>query len=87
MSLPAGDERRRERRGGIALSKLATIFASAFGIAFGLCSVTVVVGGSYMDKIGNYVLWISAGIEGICGFGLLVIGFIAFIRRFDRKGA
>ena len=48
------------QRKSISLSRLATIFAVTFAIAFGLCtaSATAVVGVN--QKIGAGLIWISA---------------------------
>ncbi len=68
------------QRQSISLSRLATIFAVTFAIAFGLCtaSATAVVGVN--QKIGVGLIWISAVVEGVCLIGLLVIGIIAIFR-------
>jgi len=68
------------QRQSISLSRLATIFAVAFAIAFGLCtaSATAVVGVN--QKIGAGLIWISVAVEGGCLIGLLAIGIIAIFR-------
>jgi hypothetical protein len=68
------------QRKSISLSRLATIFAVTFAIAFGLCaaSATAVVGVN--QKIGAGLIWISVAVEGVCLIGLLAIGIIAVFR-------
>jgi len=68
------------QRKSISLSRLATIFAVTFGIAFSLCtaSATAVVGVN--QKIGAGLIWISVAVEGVCLIGLLAIGIIAIFR-------
>jgi hypothetical protein len=67
-------------RRSITLSRLATIFAVVFAMAFGLCTVsaTAIVGGN--QKIGAGLIWTSAAIECICLLGLLAIGLVAIVR-------
>jgi len=74
---PPPDETQRQ---SISLSRLATIFAVTFAIAFGFCTVsaTAVVGAN--QKIGAGLIWISAVVEGGCLIGLLAIGIIAILR-------
>ena len=69
------------------LSKLATVFALTFSLAFGLCSVS----GISIDGGGNYrsaqfLIATSLVIEAICAAGLVVIGIVALLRRSHPKG-
>jgi hypothetical protein len=64
------------------LSKLATVFALTFSLAFGLCSVS----GISIDGGGNYrsaqlLIATSLVIEAICAAGLVVLGIVAMLRR------
>ena len=63
------------------LSKIATVFALTFSLAFGLCSVS----GMSIDGGGNYrvaqlLISTSLVIEAVCAAGLVVIGLVAFVR-------
>jgi hypothetical protein len=69
------------QRKSIGLSRLATIFAVSFGIAFGLCAVSAIgVVGTY-QKLGTGLIWISVAVEGVCLIGLLATAAAAIIRR------
>jgi len=68
------------------LAKLATVFALAFSLAFGLCSVSGISisgGGSY--RVAQLLIGTSLAIEAICAAGLVVIGVVAFLRRSHSK--
>ena len=76
----------RSARKPLNLSKLATIFALIFSLAFGLCSVS----GISMSSGGNYraaqlLIATSLTIEGVCVAALLILGVIAIIRVRCRK--
>ncbi len=64
----------------ISLSRLATILAVTFAVAFGLCAIsaTTVVGDH--QKLGTGLIWISVAVEGVCVMGLLAIGIVAIFR-------
>jgi len=67
-------------RESISLSRLATILAVTFAVAFGLCAVsaTAVVGDH--QKVGMGLIWLSVAVEGVCLIGLLAIGIIVIFR-------
>ena len=69
----------------MSLSKLATICAVAFGLAFGLCSVSALTVVGDHQKIGAGLIWTSAIIEAVCLVGLVVIGIIAIARSDSRQ--
>lgn len=64
----------------MSLSKLATIFAVTFAIAFGLCAVSAMAVVGDHQKIGARLIWTSVTIEAICLVGLVVVGIIALAR-------
>jgi hypothetical protein len=68
------------QRRSISLSRLATIFAVTFGIAFGLCAVSAMAVVGDHQKIGAGLIWTSVTIEAICLVGLVVVGIIAIVR-------
>ena len=72
-------------RESISLSRLATILAVTFAIAFGLCAVsaTAVVGDH--QKVGADLIWLSAAVEGVCLIGLLAIGIVAIFQSIRDK--
>lgn len=83
MSLP--------RYGKTGLARLATIFATGFGISLGLCGVNFVAvtsGLSGRPQLSN-LLFITAWIElagmAICAFGLLAVGIIALVDSVRRN--
>ena len=70
----------------VRLSKIATVFALIFSLAFGLCSVS----GISIDGGGNYrsaqlLIATSLVIEAICAAGLVVLGIVAMLRRSQSK--
>jgi hypothetical protein len=65
------------QRTSISLSRLATIFAVTFGLAFGLCTACVAMGTRTAT-----LFKISIVVEVICLIGLLLIGMIAFVRNY-----
>ncbi len=68
------------------LSKLATVFALTFSLAFGLCSVSGISisgGGSY--RVAQLLISTSLVIEAICAAGLVVLGIVALLRRSQSK--
>lgn len=67
-------------RRSISLSRLATMFAVAFGVGFGLCTASATIGMGVNQKIAAGFIWISVAVEVICLLGLLVIGVIAIVR-------
>jgi hypothetical protein len=70
----------------INLSKIATVFALTFSLAFGLCSVSGISisgGGNY--RVAQLLIATSLGIEAICAAGLMVLGIVAFLRRSHPK--
>lgn len=69
------------QRSSISLSRLATIFAVTFAIAFGLCSVSAMAVVGDNQKIAARLIWTSVSIEAICFVGLVVVGLIAILRR------
>lgn len=73
------------QRNSISLSRLATIFAVTFAVAFGLCAVsaTTVVGDH--QKLGAGLIGISVAIEGVCLMGLLATGTVAVFRSIRDK--
>jgi hypothetical protein len=69
------------------LSKLATVFALTFSLAFGLCSVSGISisgGGNY--QVAQLLIATSLVIEAICAAGLTVLGIVALLRRSHSKG-
>lgn len=64
----------------MSLSKLATICAVAFGVAFGLCSVSALAVLGVNQHVGSNLIGVSIAIEALCLLGLLVIGIIAIVR-------
>jgi hypothetical protein len=64
----------------LSLSRVATIIAVVFGVAFGLCSVSATVGMGASEKIAPFFVRASLIIEAACVIGLLVVGMIALIR-------
>ena len=66
------------------LARLATGFAVAFGIAFGLCTAGAMTAGGHTRGIDISVIaiYVSVSIEAICLLGLLVTGAIAVVRSF-----
>jgi hypothetical protein len=72
-------------RNSISLSRLATIFAVTFAIAFGLCAVSAMAIVGDHQKIGAGLIWTSVTIEAICLLGLLTIGIIALVRSLLRR--
>jgi hypothetical protein len=69
------------------LSKLATVFALTFSLAFGLCSVSGISisgGGSY--QVAQLLISTSLVIEAVCAAGLVVLGIVAMLRRSQSKG-
>lgn len=68
------------QRSSITLSRLATIFAIVFGLAFGLCAVSAITVVGDHQKIGAGLIWTSVTVEAICLLGLLVIAIIAIVR-------
>jgi hypothetical protein len=73
------------RRRSISLSKLATIFAVTFVLAFGLCTASATIGMGANQKFAAGVVWTSGAIEAICLLGLLTIGIIALFRNLLRR--
>jgi hypothetical protein len=70
----------------VILSKLATVFAFTFSLAFGLCSVSGISisgGGSY--RVAQLLITTSLVIEAICAAGLVVLGIAAMLRRSHPK--
>jgi len=76
-SSPSSDEVRRK---SISLSRLASILAVTFAIAFGLCAVSAMGVVGDHQKVGTGLIWISVATEGVCLVGLLGIGIIAIFR-------
>lgn len=72
-------------RESISLSRLATILAVTFAVAFGLCAVsaTAVVGDH--QKVGTGLIWLSVAVEGVCLIGLLAVGIVAIFRSIRDK--
>ena len=71
----------------VNLSKLATVFALTFSLAFGLCSVSGISisgGGNY--RVAELLISTSLVIEAVCAAGLTVLGIVAFLRRSHSKG-
>jgi hypothetical protein len=60
------------------LSKLATFFAVAFAIAFGLCTVSL----NFNEKVGSIAIPISIMVEIASVAGLLIVGLVALLRSF-----
>jgi hypothetical protein len=70
----------------INLSKLATVFALTFSLAFGLCSVSGISisgGGSY--QVAQLLISTSLVIEAICAAGLVVLAIVAMLRKSHPK--
>ena len=65
----------------LTLAKVATVLATVFMVAFGLCAVSALSGGLGSPKLMPFLIWVSVGTEAICLVGLLVIGGIALFRR------
>jgi hypothetical protein len=63
-----------------SLAKLATIFAVAFTIAFGLCAASATVGMGVSEKAAGFFIMLSAAIEIISAVGLLTVAVIALTR-------
>jgi hypothetical protein len=63
-------------RQSIGLSKLATFFAVAFGLAFGLCTV----GTMTTRTINDHLITTALVIEVICILGLIVTAVIVICR-------
>jgi hypothetical protein len=76
-----------EPRKPISLAKLATIFAVIFGLAFGLCSVSVISASSRGSGGGvtGFLIPTAIVIEAVCAIGLLVIAVLAIVRSARRK--
>ena len=68
------------QRQSISLSRLATILAATFAIAFGLCAASATTVVRVYQRIGAGLIWISVAVEGVCLIGLLAIGIIAIFR-------
>jgi hypothetical protein len=79
---PPPDEAQRE---SISLSRLATIFAVTFAIAFGLCAVSAMTVVGDHQKVGAGLIWISVVTEGVCLVGLLAIGIVTIFRAIRDK--
>jgi hypothetical protein len=77
---PSPDEVQRK---SISFSRLATIFAVTFAIAFGLCSVSAIGIVGTHQKIGAGLIWISVTVEGVCLIGLLATAVAAVIRKYN----
>ncbi len=69
----------------ISLSRLATILAVTFGVAFGLCAVSATTVVADHQKLGRGLIWISVALEGVCMVGLLAIGIVAIVRSIRGK--
>jgi hypothetical protein len=69
----------------ISLSRLATIFAVAFAIAFGLCAASATFGMGVNQKVAAGSIWASAAVECICLLGLLTTGIIALVRSIGAR--
>jgi hypothetical protein len=72
----------RSARKPLNLSKLATVFALIFSLAFGLCSVSGISisgGGSY--RAAQFLITTSLFIEGVCLAALLTLLVMALLRR------
>ncbi len=69
----------------ISLSRLATIFAVTFAIAFGLCAVSAITVVGHHPNVGAGLIWISVATEGVCLVGLLAIGIVAIFRSIRDK--
>jgi hypothetical protein len=68
------------------LSRLATVFALTFSLAFGLCSVSGISisgGGSY--QVAQLLISTSLVIEAVCAAGLVVLGIVAMLRRSQHR--
>lgn len=66
------------------LSRLTTLFAVVFCLAFGLCSVGL-ASGDRLGKSANVLFPFALGTEAICLIGLLTVGAIALFRFIFRK--
>ena len=64
----------------ISLAKIATVLATVFMVAFGLCAVTALTGGLRAQKLLPLFIWPSMVIAPTSLVGLLVVGVIAFLR-------
>ncbi len=76
----------RPSRKPLNLSKLATIFALIFSLAFGLCSVSGISisgGGSY--RAAELLITTSLVIEAVCVTVLLALGVVAILRARRNK--
>jgi hypothetical protein len=76
----------RSSRKPLNLSKLATIFALIFSLAFGLCSVSGISisgGGSY--RAAEFLITTSLVIEAVCVTVLLALGVVAILRARRNK--
>ncbi len=76
-----------EQRKPINLARLATIFAVIFGLAFGLCSVSVVSASSRGSGggVAGFLIPTAIVIEAVCAISLLVIAVLAIVRSARRK--
>lgn len=72
-------------RESISLSRLATILAVTFAVAFGLCAVSATTVVEDHQKVGNGLIWISVAVEGVCLMGLLATGIVAIFRSIRDK--
>ena len=72
-------------RESISLSRLATILAVTFAVAFGLCAVSATTVVVDHQKVGAGLIWISVAVEGVCLMGLLAIGIVAIFRSIRDK--
>jgi hypothetical protein len=68
-----------------SLSRLATIFAITFGIAFGLCTTSATIGMSANSNVARFFIWASIVIEAICLIGLIVIALISIYKAVARR--
>ncbi|CAN5662546.1 hypothetical protein BH10ACI4_BH10ACI4_26470 [soil metagenome] len=67
------------------LAKLATIFAVALGLAFGLCTISASAGMSANERVAGFFVWASVVIEAICLTSLLIIGIVATVEFIRHK--
>lgn len=72
-------------RESISLSRLATILAVTFAVAFGLCALSATTVVVDLQKVGAGLIWISVAVEGFCLMGLLTIGIVAIFRSIRDK--
>lgn len=72
-------------RESISLSRLATILAVTFAVAFGLCAVSATTVVEDHQKVGNGLIWISVAVEGVCLMELLATGIVAIFRSIRDK--